>query len=340
MISQLPHGFTARSGSFTDLPAVVDLLNAYDHHYLGYQGKTVNLVETEWKTPKFTPETDVHLVFTPGGELVGYIEVWMISTPPVHPWVWVRVHPDFHNQGIGSYLLNWGEARAIQAIQHCPEDARVTYRTGTVNTIQPHKKLFKDSGLKLIRHSFRMVIEFNGAPPKPVLPEGIIIRSGSGTEADIKTICRVDNEAFKDHFGFIEQPFEDELALFTNWLRNDESLKDPSLWFLAMNGDEAVGLALCTIWDHENRDFGHVASLGVLRSYRKQGIGLALLHHAFGEYYRRGKLGASLGVDAENLTGALQLYKKAGMHVHRQFDLFEKELRPGVEISVESLNAP
>jgi hypothetical protein len=42
-------------------------------------------------------------------------------------------------------------------------------------------------------------------------------------------------------------------------------------------------------------------------------------------------------VDAENLTGALRLYEKAGMHVHRQFDLYEKELRPGKEISVESL---
>jgi len=62
-----------------------------------------------------------------------------------------------------------------------------------------------------------------------------------------------------------------------------------------------------------------------------------LLRHAFCEYYRRGYEGVSLGVDAENLTGALKLYKKVGMDVHRQFDLYEKELRPGEEISVESL---
>jgi ribosomal protein S18 acetylase RimI-like enzyme len=109
------------------------------------------------------------------------------------------------------------------------------------------------------------------------------------------------------------------------------------MWFLAMNGEAAVALALCAKWDHENREFGHVNSLGVLRPYRKRGIGLALLHHAFGEYYRRGKRGVALGVDAENLTGALGLYKKAGKHVHRQYDLYEKELRPRVEIGVESL---
>lgn len=63
--------------------------------------------------------------------------------------------------------------------------------------------------------------------------------------------------------------------------------------------------------------------------FERRGIGLALLQHAFGEYYRRGYHSVSLGVDAENLTGALRLYEKSGMHVHRQFDLYEKELRPG-----------
>jgi ribosomal protein S18 acetylase RimI-like enzyme len=104
-----------------------------------------------------------------------------------------------------------------------------------------------------------------------------------------------------------------------------------------MDREKAVGYAFGARWDHENRDYGHISGLGVLRPYRRRGIGLALLHHAFGEYYRRGKQGVALGVDAGYLTGALRLYEKAGMQVHRQFDLYEKELRPGVEISVESL---
>jgi ribosomal protein S18 acetylase RimI-like enzyme len=75
----------------------------------------------------------------------------------------------------------------------------------------------------------------------------------------------------------------------------------------------------------------------VRRHWRKRGIGLALLLHAFGELYRRGQRKAGLGVDAENLTGALRLYESAGMHVHQASDLFEKEIRPGKEISVQSL---
>ena len=75
----------------------------------------------------------------------------------------------------------------------------------------------------------------------------------------------------------------------------------------------------------------------VWRAWRKRGLGLALLRHAFCELYQRGKHKTALGVDAENLTGALRLYENAGMHIHQTFDRFEKEIRPGKEISVQSL---
>jgi ribosomal protein S18 acetylase RimI-like enzyme len=77
--------------------------------------------------------------------------------------------------------------------------------------------------------------------------------------------------------------------------------------------------------------------LGVRRPWRKRGIGLALLRHSFNEFYRRGKREVGLGVDAQNLTGALRLYEHAGMHVDKAFDHYEKELRAGTEFSVQSL---
>jgi ribosomal protein S18 acetylase RimI-like enzyme len=332
----LPTGFTFRPPTWEDLPAAVKLMNDFSEQYLGYRGFTENAIDTEWKTPKFNPETDIRMVFTPEGEMVGYIEVWTVGETPAHPWVWARVHPDYEGRGIGSYLMKWGEERARKALDLCPEDVRVAYRAGTVTTIEAPKALYNSYGMQLIRHSFRMKIDFNGQVPEPNWADGITVQSASKTDKDIETITRVDMEAFKDHFGYIEQPFEVELEWWKNWLGNDEQLADSSLWFLAMDGDQAVGLALCAVYDSEDRELGHVNSLGVLRSHRKRGIGLALLRHAFGEYYRRGYKGATLGVDAENLTGALRLYEKAGMSVHRQFDLYEKELRPGKEISVSN----
>ena len=60
----------------------------------------------------------------------------------------------------------------------------------------------------------------------------------------------------------------------------------------------------------EDQEAGYVSSLGVKRPWRRQGIAQALLLEAFGEYYQRGKTKVDLGVDAESLTGATDLYKK------------------------------
>ena len=43
-------------------------------------------------------------------------------------------------------------------------------------------------------------------------------------------------------------------------------------------------------------------------------------------------------MDGQSLTGATRLYKKAGMHPARQETLYEKELRPGVELATQSLS--
>jgi mycothiol synthase len=42
-------------------------------------------------------------------------------------------------------------------------------------------------------------------------------------------------------------------------------------------------------------------------------------------------------VDASSLTGATRLYEKAGMRVLRQFDNYEKELRPGRDVSTQAV---
>ena len=78
-----------------------------------------------------------------------------------------------------------------------------------------------------------------------------------------------------------------------------------------------------------------MASLGVLREYRRRGIGEALLYTAFDAFYKMGKKRVGLGVDASSITGAATLYKRVGMQVAKQFDLYEKELRAGVDLTTQ-----
>jgi mycothiol synthase len=171
--------------------------------------------------------------------------------------------------------------------------------------------------------------------PEAELPEGITLRTYH-PEFDAEAVYRAQNDSFRDHFGFVEAPFEEGLKRFKHFWEDESS--DPTLLFLAMDGDEIAGINLCRPHSFEDPEMGWVGTLGVRRPWRKHGLGLALLRHSFNEFYRRGKRKVGLGVDAQNLTGALRLYEKAGMHVHQTFDQYEKELRPGTEISVESLS--
>ncbi|NWF64120.1 MAG: GNAT family N-acetyltransferase [Chloroflexi bacterium] len=331
----LPEGFTARGATLADAEAATEMFNVWMQRMAG-QDDLANptILREDWETPGFNPADDICLVFSPKGQLVGYIEVWTTSKPPVHPWVWGRVHPDFGGLGIGTSLMEWAEERACRVLPDLPADLRFAPRTGSLRVAEESKRLFEDRGFTRIRSSYEMRIEMDEAPPAPLWSEGITLKTGSHEE--IPAIYRAFEESFRDHFGHIEEPFEEGLAKFSHFMKSEG--QDPSMWFLAMDGDEIAGISLCRPEGYSEKDMGWVNILGVRRPWRKRGLGLALLLHSFGELYRRGVRKAGLGVDAENLTGALRLYEKAGMRVHMVFDTYEKTIRGGREISVESLS--
>ena len=334
MKTKLPQGYTIRGAKMDDAETAVNLMNEFSQHYLGMAEAPLEVIRNEWVSPGFDPANDIRLVFDRDGEAIGYVEVWDTGNPPVHPWVWWCVRPENLGNGIGPCLLEWAEERARKAIPRCPEGARVAFRSGADSVITLAKAAMEANGMFNIRHSFQMRIEMETPPPEAVWPEGIQLKVFDLDQDDLAAVYRADMDAFRDHFGFVESPFEEGFERFAYFMTSEEAYA-PGLWFLAMDGDQIVGICLNRRHSYEDPEVGWVNTLGVLRPWRKRGIGLALLQHSFCEFYRRGYRKVGLGVDAENLTGALRLYQKAGMHIHRQFDLYEKELRSGKEISVQ-----
>jgi len=51
-------------------------------------------------------------------------------------------------------------------------------------------------------------------------------------------------------------------------------------------------------------------------------------------FSRRGKLKLDLAVDTANLVDTTQIQKRTGIYVARQYDVYEKELRSGTEMSI------
>jgi mycothiol synthase len=332
----LPGGFTIRGARIEDIEPALEMYNLWSRSVIGEDEITdPEILRNEWGSPGFDPARDICLVFAPDGTLVGYIEVWTTAKPPVHPWIWGRVHPQYEGLGVGTFLLNWAEERASKVLAEVPSELRIAPRLGIYRQAESAKRLFENNGYTYIRSNYRMLIEMHAPPPEPVWPQGISLRTYD-LERDAEAVYRAEVESFRDHFGFVEEPFEEGFEHFMHAMTEHEAF-EPSLWFLAMDGDQIAGMSLCRPYAFDAPDRGHVNILAVRRPWRKHGIGLALLQHSFAEFYRRGKRAVSLGVDAENLTGALRLYVKAGMHVHLAFDTYEKEIRPGQEISVQSL---
>ena len=331
----LPAGFTTRPATMDDLETAVTLMNICSTAQVGRPEHNTADTTLEWTQEKFNLATNTHLVFAPNGEMVGYLEIWDIHPVPVSNWVWGCVHPDYEGLGIGTYMLTWTEEQLQRTFDRVPADARVVFRSGAVSTYEPAQQLLAGYGMTPVRYFWKMLIDFDAQPPYPTPPEGITIKPFTAVN-DLTAVMRATDEAFHDHWGYVEQPEEEMLKEWQEWTKKD-SKHDPGLWFLAMDGDEIAGVSLCRIEDWNNAEWGHVDELAVRRPWRRRGIALALLHHSFAALYARGKKSVSLGVDASSLTGATRLYEKAGMRIFREFQTFEKELRPGRDLSRQTL---
>lgn len=334
----LPTGYTLRPAHMSDLEACVELFNFCAQEMFGTDDSSQSDIESEWTSPSLVLENNMRVVESPQGQIVGYIEVWDTHSVPVHPWVWWRVHPNHDIQTIGMALLEWADQRAQQVIEKCPPDVRLSYRTGVKTGHAPYEQVVEKCGLQPFRHSWTMMIHFDSAPTPPQLPEGISIRTYHHPQ-DLEATYHAVHESFRDHFGFVDEPLEEGLKRWKHFVESDDKF-DATLWFLAVDDatGEVAAISLCRGDVFNDTNIGWVNTLGVLRSHRKRGLGLAILQHSFYELWKRGKQKVGLGVDASSLTGATRLYEKAGMHVDRQITMYEKEMRPGVEISTTSVS--
>ncbi len=331
---QLDGGYILRPATLDDVAAAVEMFNAHARRLTGADEFTADDYRNEWTIPGVNLENDVRVVIAPDGQIAGCMEVWDLSEPHVRVNVWLRVHPDHEANGIGDMLMRWAEPRARQAIAKAPAGARVSLSTFVHDADTASQQVFEQAGLRRIRHSWRMQIDLDAPPPAPEWPRGITVRTMANAEE--RAVLRAVRDAFRDHWGYVERPFEDDYSLWMHQMSTNDDF-DPALWFLAMDGGRIAGMSLCWPKAHDEPDIGWVGTLGVLRPWRRKGLGLALLRHSFGELYRRGRRRVGLGVDAHSLTGATRLYAKAGMRVARVYHIYEKELRPGVELGTQAV---
>lgn len=170
------------------------------------------------------------------------------------------------------------------------------------------------------RSSYRMQIDLGlAAPDQSPLPERIELRPYG--ESDANRLRDALNEVFA------RDPFFAQLtrAQFRESFLNDARM-DSTLWVLAWDGEDLVGFSLGFASWHGNVDVGEVRSVGVRSSWRRQGLGEALVRSTLRLLHARGLRLVTLGVDASNETGAVRLYERVGMRIAEQRDNWALDL--------------
>lgn len=328
--------FVIRPPTRADLPGIVTMLGAAATATHGQPEFTLETYTAEWETPGFDPSRDSRIAVTAAGQIVAGADL-ISPSPHVRNSLYVSVHPAYCGLGLGSYLTQWGEACMRERLHEAPADARVSLLCNSISTHQTAFDLLCAHGFQYVRSFYNMKIELTGLPPSPLWPPDVSVHVlQPGEEV---TLYAADQDAFQDHWGHVTTEAETNFAHWWQTLQSKPHY-DPSLIFLAMAGEQLAGFAICFPQDDEFPGMGWINRLGVRRPWRRQGLGLALLRHCFGELYRRGVVQAGLGVDAMSLTGATRLYQKAGMHIFRQIEAYEKELQPGRDLATQTVGHP
>jgi ribosomal protein S18 acetylase RimI-like enzyme len=240
-----------------------------------------------WLQNEEIPPEDVR-VLEVGGRVVGYGDLWLEDD----------VQLDMAAPGHWDTFLDWAEGRARQA------------RLQRVRTYFPEdhelERIVAARGYRYWRSSFQMHIDLDERPDAPPLPGVLELRPYRAEDAE--KLRHALNEAFaSDPFFHAVSP-----SNFREFFLKHRGV-DTSLWLLAWDDDQVAGYALAWPCRGSDDTTGWIGNLGVRAPWRRRGLGGALLRHAFRALYDRGLRRAGLGVDAENPTGALGLYERAGM---------------------------
>jgi len=325
--------FTVRPATRDDVDGVVDLFNARSQRLYNENQATRDVILGWWNSPRFDLARDTRIALAEDGRIVAWAHVRNPGKPYVSIGCAVTLRPELEDvEALWDRLYAWGLDRASDFVPLAPPGTRVAVGEGANAVDAARRAAVERAGFAFTRIGNAMRIDFDEPIPAPEWPEGIDVRT-IDIDQDLRHVVAATEEAFLDHWGHVEQPFDQALA---EWRQSIEDLGDafdPSLWFLAFEDGKIVGAALCDDRIADDTSRAYVRSLSVRPAWRRRGIALALLRHAFGELRRRGFVGVDLEMDSENLTGALGLYTKAGMRVIRQTYVYEKELRPGADLA-------
>lgn len=262
------------------------------------------------------------------GEVVGYGRVeWHLDAEGK----WLGFHlafllPEWRRMGIGRAILKHQERRLSRILAEqraagsLPADAPAYFDSFAFDTEVGKDVLFRQEGYLPVRYEFHMLRPFDEPIQDHPLPPGLEVRPALPEQ--YRAIWDASQEAFRDHWGYIPAEEED----YQGWLESPEFA--PPLLQVAWDGDQVAGMVLNFVNEEENREYGrrrgYTEGISVRRPWRRLGLARALLTRSLQMFRDMGMQEAALGVDSQNLSGALRLYESVGFRQVKQMAFYRK----------------
>lgn len=317
----------------SDFPGMVEAFNAAN---LTDREERFNTLEEITNTYSHLTNCDPYrdvLIAEVDGEMIAYSRLtWFIEQATQN-----RIYqsfgflrPEWRRKGIGRAMLHFNQRRLRDiAEETCPPGTQRLFEAFTSNFQPGNQALIESEGYTPIRWGYMMVRPDLENIPDLRLPEGLEVRPV--TPDQYRQIWDASQEAFRDHWGYVEPQEEDYQAWLGSWEFQ------PELWQVAWDGDFAngvgavAGMILNFIDPIQNeamgRKRGWTESISVRRPWRRRGLARALLARSLKLHRDLGMTEAALGVDADNPNGARQLYESMGFQTVRMNTTYRKPMK-------------
>jgi mycothiol synthase len=308
-----------------DFPAMAEVADAHSEAAGVDSVTTVEDMARDYANLKNSdPATDIVMIEI-NGKLVGYKRVGWWKEEVSGNYIYYHftlLAPEVKGKGLDLPLYRHSENRLREIASTHPTGAVRLIEAGIADSEEALREMLLSEGYRPARTFHDMVRpNLDNIPDRP-LPEGIDVRPA--TPEQFRKIWEAEVEAFKDHWG----EGETEEGDYARWL--NQPLMQPELWQVAWDADEVAGIIRNFINEKENEKYGrkrgYVENISTGRKWRKRGIAGALIARSFRLHKELGMTEAALGVDSENASGALRLYKSMGFEVIRSFTAYRKPL--------------
>ena len=308
-----------------DAPAYARLCEACRAVDGGTEVVTDEIARRELTDPRAPMATNTACLAAEDGELIAYAVVHerLEAARARRVFLWGLTHPARRGRGIGAALVAWAEARGREILAVQPADLPRLLEVFRDEAVTDAVELHQRFGFRPVRwyHDMRRDLG-EPIPPEPELPG---LRIAAWEPAWQERVRLVHNEAFADHWGSEPIPAD----VFGRDFVGDPRFRG-DLTFLVLDGDEVAGCAVNYVaeddWAATGVKEGWIGQLGVRREWRKRGIATALLVRSMAAFRAAGLEAASLGVDAENPTGAVGIYERVGFRPYKRFVRLAKGL--------------